>query len=433
MAGHPGHLLIMSANVCSVRSRRPELILLLDELKPEVVCLQETLAMSELTLPNYREVSSLPYIRGATRGNKLLVRDGLTATEVTVGNMRRGTELIGLDLVRPRNGSVRVFSAYFRPWILPDQSAVNCAIDQIIAAVSTHPRGIVLGDFNAKLETPLQRTNGAGAYLQTQVDDGVVYAHIPSEPTRYGHRGTEPSQIDFALTSTGRVDLVDSIEVLPDMGTDHRPVLFRVPCPGSWPRPIVLPRPNLLRADWEGYRDHITSNMENAPVICPDRISLDRAVDFVESAIQMADEAAIPRKRKPGPGVRPLPPDIVRKIKRKRHLRNIYVKRGDRSVKPEINRLGREIQRDIEVFEYEKQRELWRTVNDKNQWAFYKTAQRFLKPSAQDTNFPLKYPSGALVETTEEKVKIFKELYDSVYTPPPDDPAFATMPKRLVQ
>ena len=424
MMGHRGHLLIMSANVSSLKNRRPELINLIDEHKPEVVCLQETLSRSKLTLPNYREVSCVDFNPGVTRGSKLLVRDGLAATEVRDKVQDLGVELIGADIARPRQGSIRVYGAYSRPWTLPTVNAARQSLDKVIAAVSTHPRGIVIGDLNAKLETPIQQANMIGAYLQSQVDDGVVYAHIPTEPTRYGGIGQAPSQLDIALTSTDRVDLVDSIEVLPDIGSDHRPVLVRVPCPRSVPRPTILPRPNLDRADWGGYRDHISSNMDIAPIINPDKISIDRAVDFVESAIQQADQAAIPRKRKPGPGARPLPPDIVRLIKRKRSLRNILQKRGDRSLKPEINRLSKEISRGVADYEYNKQRELWRSANDKNQWGFFKTAQRFLKPTAQDTSYPLKYPSGDLVPNTEAKVAIFKELYDSVYTPPPDDPYY---------
>ena len=103
MAGHRGHLHILSANVNSVRRKRPGLIHLLEETKPEVVCLQDTFTSAELTLPNYREVSSLPYVMGTTQGNKLMVRDGVAASEVAP-IQGPGLEITGADIARPRQG-----------------------------------------------------------------------------------------------------------------------------------------------------------------------------------------------------------------------------------------------------------------------------------------------------------------------------------------
>lgn len=78
---------------------------MIDEQKPDVVCLQETLSKTELVLPNYKEVSSVDYIPGVTRGSKLLVRDSLAACEVPDMVQDQSLELIGADIVRPRQGS----------------------------------------------------------------------------------------------------------------------------------------------------------------------------------------------------------------------------------------------------------------------------------------------------------------------------------------
>ena len=427
MTGHPGELWIITANVNSLRQRSGELANLITEKNPDVLCLQETLYRSEWSLPGYREVSSIAASKHsrAVRGNKLLVRDCITAVEANMqGLSGDGVELVAADIVRPRQQSLRIISTYVSPSIGKRPAAAEMAIDRVIQSLLTSPLTIVVGDLNSKLQTHLQDSNISGDALQMHIDDGTVFAHMSDRPTRYDPAGRVPSTIDIAVTRTNNVDLVNNIEVLDDIGSDHRPVLVKIPC-SVGAKQTAKSKPNFEKADWSAYRDYVSECMPGAPQIAPNKATIDRAVVFVEELIQQAEKAAIPRKViRPAGGSRLLPPAIVGKIKMKRNLRNRLQKKGDRSLKPEINLLNREIQADIKVFEEQQHRDRWERINDKSQWGFYPAARRLLKPNQPKSTFPLKDRDGILIDSDEDKVEEFRLLYTDIYKPPPADPQF---------
>ena len=120
------------------------------------------------------------------------------------------------------------------------------------------------------------------------------------------------------LLTPAHADLIKDIQVLDDIGSDHRPVLFTMPVKHPPTRTIQLPKPDFENADWLSYQKAVKTAMTGAPKISPDKASIDEAVAFLTNVIRSSDLTAIPRRQlRDGRRRRKLPKHIVNLIKRK--------------------------------------------------------------------------------------------------------------------
>ena len=109
---------------------------------------------------------------------------------------------------------------------------------------------------------------------------------------------------------------------------------------------LAKPNPKLDfdRADWLSYKRLAEETLKTAPDIRENADSIDGAADFIEHLLRRADAGAIPRtKPKDRTTGRQLPREILMLIRQKKVLRNRYQKKKEYHLKPEINKLDREI------------------------------------------------------------------------------------------
>ena len=408
----------VTVNVGTMRGKKGKLSHLLDVVDPDVICIQETQMRHELVLRNYKERESTVPGNG-NRGTKLMVRKSLATTPVDCGAWAsQGMELTGVDIHLPGEQPRRLFNTYMSHHI-PDQRA---SVTKLVGALRSTDRALSLGDNNAKMDVPQHlNTNRLGDILDEFIEDEQIGVIMSQDYTRYDPSGRAPSTIDFGITSFENRNMVSTVTVLPDIGSDHRPVLFEIPLENNPLPPTITRKPNFKKADWEKFQSFALAKLREAPPIVHTKESLIRAAKFLKELVIDADRESIPRVRiKHGPRKRELPPYIVDLIHTRRNLVNQKYKRGRADLNPEIRRLGRIIEDEIETFEYNKFRDEWEDCQQKDRYGYFKLAGRILKTGVSSTTYPIKDKNGDLLPDTQTKLDEFGRLYKDIYTPPPE-------------
>lgn len=375
----------------------------------------------KLKIDGYKEIKSIAAGRrnSGPKGSKILAIETLSCSEDTSMDcfMTPGVELTATEVYIPNHPTVRIMNIYISPTI--KQHKHREIIKNIRDAMMSAPHTIMIGDLNAKTDIPLhETTNHLGKLLDEEIENGEILPIIPEEYTRYDPANRNPSVLDIALTRTHDMNMIKSIQVLDSIGSDHRPVILKLNTQIK-KRVFISTSPNFNKADWRSYRDEIKDKLNQAPPIHPTKPSIDQAIRFITDTIQSTDKNTIPRSTFREGSERTLPHYILTKIKEKRKLSNKLNKQNDRSVKPKINKLGKEIRSMIETYEEERKVKMWEDCTDKSPFGFYRLAKKYLNPKSRCTTYPLKSSNGQPLKTDTEKLGAFQTLYENIYTPPP--------------
>lgn len=150
-----------------------------------------------------------------------------------------------------------VFSVYFRG---SKSAQVTRKFKADLASFMVNPNFLIGGDFNAKnVAWNCPSNNSAGKALQQLMDGEDILIHFPNSPTHFPQNGNRPSTIDLILTrgfpnpSTLATD--DSLT------SDHVPVLCSLELSVERIPEIRSFIKDFSRADWEGFRTSIDSNI----------------------------------------------------------------------------------------------------------------------------------------------------------------------------
>lgn len=373
----------------------------------------------ELILRNYKEYATTAPRNGA-RGTKLLAKTSLQTSPVDCASWAsNGMELTGIDVNLPGESPKRFFNTYLGHHI-PDNMKRE-TVRKLVGAARSADQALGVGDLNAKLDVPQHmNTNKMGDVFDEFIEDEQLTAIMSQDYTRYDPAGRAPSTIDFGFTKPVNRNMVTTVTVLPDIGSDHRPVLFKIPVDSNPLPPTVTKKPNFKKANWENFGTQALAQLREAPPIIHSKDSLEGAATYMAELVLKADVETIPRVRiKHGPKKRELPPRVVDLIYTRRNLLNLKYKRGRTDLNPEIRKLSRIIEDEIETFEFNKYRDQWEDCLRKDRHGFFKLAGRILKPSESPTTYPIKDQNGQILADNDQKLDEFGRLYRDIYTPPP--------------
>lgn len=420
-------LKILYNNISSINGKEQELQLLVNEIQPHVVCLQETRSAKTLKLNGYTEAGSInPTKRqNGIRGSKILVKENITFSKMSI-DQKENSEVLGVEIILPAQKPVRIIGVYLSP---RNNACTQTKRAELLHGLLSHLRTnsptFLVGDFNARLDIPHHTfTNKLGDELTELSNQGYIEIHLPGEFTRYDPAGRDPSVLDFAISAPNHMGMVNDTKVLNDIGSDHRPVLTQLLVGDITSKEIITPKPNFDEADWLKYQ-HVTERlMPGAPPIQETADGIDNAAAFIAELITKADSESIPRITiKPRAQGRNLPPSIVQLIRQKRKLRNRFQKRRwEYHLKPMINQLDREIKEAISRFEETRRTKMWDKSVEKNQYGFYKLARQYLGKPIKQRTYPIRKADGQFASTDEQRVQIFADLYTEIYSCPNSNP-----------
>ena len=258
-----------------------ELQLLIEESRPDVLCLQETWFRPGKSL-NF----SIPHFSlfradrtdGRTRGGAaILVRDGLFVD--SVWSVRSDTNEICAVRLRDSGGLLTIASVYCPPDIKLDVTAMEGLVKS---------RAVVSGDLNAHVDwCGSSDMNQAGVDLTAFLHRTGTSVLNNGEPTHWSHLGVGRT-LDFIIPSVSLSPLCSSFAVLDCYGSDHAAVCFDLslstsPVYDDVAFPVV--RRDWSKANWDTVVSQIDLGLAKVTVPC--------ALEASEATIEQYDAAIL--------------------------------------------------------------------------------------------------------------------------------------------
>lgn len=268
---------------------------------------------------------------------------------------------------------------------------------------------ILAGDFNASHTAwGSPRTQRVGRMLY---NDAIVHNYDiagPDEPTRYAPNDRcADNVLDIVVSKGLRTPPVQ--QVLPDLPSDHRPVLLVLQDP---PVRVAFPVPR-RRINWEAYSSALEVSTQARPVETPDDVN--RATEDLTSCLQNALTTAshtVPTSERRDP----LPRRIKDLISEKRHLRRRWTQTKCPTLKTQLNRLTDRVKTELAGHAAETWEEHIRTVGDEIPSIHRLCRQLSVTPQPVR---PLVDASGHPRYKAEDRAEIFAECLERQFTPNP--------------
>lgn len=402
-------LKIIHININSIRNKRSDIKLLISEQKPDILLLQETLSKVPMNMAGMISFIHFPFSHKKARGLDILIKPNLICEPVTLDLSNALHEAIALDIhSTTHNRSIRLISYYAN-------HAALIKKQDILNLLNSHPTTLIIGDLNARTPQSHDNPNTNGIHLQNWHNDFDLHITSPPTWTRFGYSNQRPSKLDIIITKCTNAQLITSLKVGPDVGSDHLPLIAEIQFSKLTSQPDHTPRPLFHKADWKKYENHITEQIENITPPTHTTPSIDMAIAEITTLIQTAALTSIPLS-KPRPLRETLPPHIVKLIKIKRKLRRKQPKSD--IDKKEINRIRNKIKHEITQHKLTKKQNIWRPNSPKDKYHFYKTANKIFKRTTKIHNSPLNYNNKSY-QTDSEKAQCFKNLYEHIFSTPP--------------
>lgn len=236
---------IVSWNVNGLRARKNEVLMLINELEPDIIAIQETkmTVNDKITFPQYNVYR---YDKQIPRGGvAILVNRGLDHAFIK----HEETEIDGVTIdIRINNYLTRITSAY-----KPPNDALN-ELDIIDLLDGRQPK-IITGDLNCK--NPIWNStveNRDGTRLQEYVTNlgGIVIG--PEEPTYLPSARGLPQVLDIVIMKNITQDF--ALRTLNQGTSDHNPILLEIGTGNENKYPI---RKN--KTDWNKFRNQVKNNI----------------------------------------------------------------------------------------------------------------------------------------------------------------------------
>lgn len=359
--------------------------------------------------------------RAQNRGNRhfggvaIVSRARLGAVELQLPQLQFGTEAIAIELALPRGGKMCVVAVYH------PNGQVVMDLGLIRHLEAAYDRLVVCGDFNAKHPNwgVNATANPNGVALRDFLSNHTLLQLVECDEATWvapGLNSNARSTLDLFLVSPREAGGA-ALRVLGDIGSDHVTLCLSldVQCVQDRAPPPVA-RFCFQRAKWQEYSDQVeqllAGRQANAMVFAnPD--DLDRGVAFVEGSILDAANLHIPKRQS-----RPeRPPELPRYITRLQRQRSDLMRRisnGEFWLKPERNRLTREISGLVQAHRARTWRQLCNGIEERD------PSRKFTKILQKAQGCPVEKPlkvNGQSLRTSEEKSEAFADSLAQSFRP----------------
>lgn len=292
-------LKIIQLNIDSIFHKLKELRIFVEIQQPHMLFLNETKLDPTKEPPKIRGYDSILKSREKNGGGvAIYFKSNINVTEVPINSR---FETVGALL------NNILYIALYNPGKFNIQEA------DITNLLEAHPKTIVIGDFNCRSTDwgdYTSNTNGKRLANICQNKDYLILT--PDEPTFY--RGQSSSIIDIAIAKN---IYATNIEVLHDLNSDHRPVVFTFENIHNIPLLPENRRRNYSEANWTKYKKEVTENLKlNREISTIEQI--DKTIqDFTKIIISAAD-SSIPWIKEGKPN---LPQNILQHIQERNRAR----------------------------------------------------------------------------------------------------------------
>jgi len=270
---------IIHWNCRGIKANYNELLLLISDLCPEIICLQETFLKSSdnLTFRNFTEYSMFTNNPNRASGGSTI----LANNRIPQSKLNLKTNLQAVAISATLHKTVTICSIYIPPNDQIDVKEFENLIEQLPKPF------LLLGDFNSHNSIwGSIHTDRKGSSLEKVIHDNSLCLYNDGKSTYLHPASGTYSAIDLSLCDPS-IYLDYSWSVHDDTcGSDHFPVILEHSGPDITSK---VPRWNLNKADWGTFR------MLCEERLTPDDNNIDQMTRFTKTLISIAEEC-IPKK-----------------------------------------------------------------------------------------------------------------------------------------
>lgn len=297
-----GKLVLLCTNVCSIRNKWAETVLLFEEKNADIIALSETWLTMDDHIPqsinNSFEVHRVD--RGTLAqggGTALLVRKELPHIRLDLGVCTHNIQMCAINLLS-RHNKVTVVSVYRSPGANQDED--NQLIDVLDELTKCAHKLMILGDFNLpgiKWDTESCSQNTPEERFLDWIHSRGLFQHI-SENTRF-RLGQSPSLLDLVLSKYQRD--VNKLSYFPPIGKSDHIVIKLVLSNKQAQAPIRKSR-NFAKMDITRLQ---TRALELNWLEANEHVNVDDIWQIIKRNLQQLQEEFAPLKTSRGCGVPP--------------------------------------------------------------------------------------------------------------------------------
>jgi ribonuclease HI len=274
---------------------------------------------------------------------------------------------------------------------------------------------ILLGDLNAKHHIwGSSCTNQRGTQLSNFVDDHNMIILNDGSPTHISYSYNTSEVLDITAITP---DLHEHAEwsVLPDIGSDHKPILISV----SRQSQAKSKRPkywNFKKANWSKYEEELNRNLQNFP----DSEDIETVNSFFATATIKAAKQSIPRGnyRDWKPNQSADSPELKDMISERKRLRDILDTSPQQNIRQMYNRLCAKIKLEYTKLREKRWIELCSSLNPKTGdgkiWKLLQSIDRKMEPGLQSQSNMFKDSEGNLITDNNDVANKFSEHYVNI-------------------
>ncbi|XP_035212928.1 uncharacterized protein LOC118186866 [Stegodyphus dumicola] len=306
-----------------------------------------------------------------------------------------GHELVTVSVLLPHYGNVYFNSMYNSPKNILD-------INYLAKILDTNKQVILAGDLNARSqEWNCRKTNKNGIKLSEFIKNYPVYFHVPSEYTNVPQNTNTGDILDIFLST---ISFSFDLEVLQELDSNHCPVIATL----GTTKDVMDEHINTT--NWKVFNEILSEcHTNNFKLRTPDDIELaaKQLTMDIKSAYHSASRK-IPRRQI----TNKLPNRIKNLIRDRNKLRKRFHLTCDPNTKKEMNRLSREIKKQIITHRKDLWDEKIESFNEPSSsfWSFVRRLKN--KPTV---NRPIYHEQGIAL-TNIEKCNTLAEHFEKQFT-----------------
>ena len=356
-----------------------------------------------LRIPNYlvyRRDETSPH-GVAYRGLAVLIKRRIVHQPLDSPTLRSMSAL-GV-VVQVGGNELQLFAAYRPPMPRLDVTDIRALLNNNIPT-------IIAGDLNCKhTDWNSRLTNTAGKLLN---QDSRTHDYFVSAPPSFTHIPDSPSYLpdvlDIVIYRGLNAHL--SQEVIPELGSDHLPVLLTITQPAT----KMLPPSPRYRENWDRFATILSSKTLSYPVASPQAVD-SLAEDITELIRGALDAARSPAGARRGPS--PLPASIREMIREKRRTRILWMNTRCPLAKARLNALGARIRKALDDHSGDRWRAFIDGIGDEIPSVHRLCRQMTGEPPSAH---PLTARDGTPRFRDADRAQIFAECLADVFRPNPD-------------
>ena len=391
--------------------------LLLDNVKPDVLLLQETNLPNGINynFPDYRIYRKDKKPNPIGGGVAILVNKNINSYLLGDSDTdgTSNIEYITVGINTTEKNTIAVTSVYCSP----SKPITNDELSKLFV----RKNNVICGDFNSRhLDYGSKTTNSRGNIMKDSVEgNDFTNVPLPAHTHTWTSRGEfGEDTIDYALTDC---DIpINNIIPVTDIPSDHRGFLLELGASvtkNQEKRTIQLKR----KIKWDEVNNDLDEKLsdilndisihKNETI---DRFTIDKIAEKLSNTIRNTVDTHTPIATIKGHSPR-IPPNLLKLIKDKRKLRRNYMLTRDIGIKSEINKLNKLIKKEFKKVSEAKTEHVidsWERDGNRRNW---REVKKLINCNRKGNTLGPIINNGVTIYKNEEMVDIFRTEMSNIF------------------